>query len=105
MAYSYERQAALSGWIWDVKELSPKFHTALKRAIASEKNRKVKAALQEAAKHFEQVIDNLKVAEHEDEKSMREASSPVQDAMATLDSLKELSDNLSEIESTFDSHY
>lgn len=103
MTYSYERQGSASD---DLKALSPKFYRALRKTINEATNPKVKGALQEAAKHFEQVLDNLRVADHEDEEGMREASaSPVQDAIATLDSLKELSDNLSQIESTFDAHY
>ena len=69
MIYSYERTASATS---DLKSLSPKFYAALKKAISGEKNPKAKAALKEAAKHFEQVIDNLKVAEHEDEEATRE---------------------------------
>jgi hypothetical protein len=69
MPYSYERQGSAAS---EVKTLSPKFHSALKKAISEEKNSKVKAALKEALEHFEQVIDNLKVAEHEDEQASKE---------------------------------
>jgi mRNA-degrading endonuclease RelE of RelBE toxin-antitoxin system len=69
MTYSYERTA--SGFT-DLKSLSPKFYQALKKAISEEKIPKVKDALKEALGHFEQVIDNLKVAEHEDEDATRE---------------------------------
>jgi len=67
--YSYERTASGFG---DLKTLSPKFHQALKKAISEEKNPVVKDALKEAARHFEMVLDNLQVAEHEDEEATRE---------------------------------
>lgn len=51
----------------DARSLSPKFLAALKKAISEEKAPKAKSALQEALDHFEQAIDNLKVAEHEAE--------------------------------------
>lgn len=67
--YSYDRTASGLG---DLKTLSPKFHQALKKAIAEEKNPVVKDALKEAARHFESVTDNLEVAEHESEEAARE---------------------------------
>jgi hypothetical protein len=67
--YSYERTASA---FTDLKTLSPKFFSALNRAIATERDTKVRAALQEALEHFEQVVANLKVAEHEDIEATRE---------------------------------
>lgn len=64
--YSYDRTASGLG---DLKTLSPKFHQALKKAISEEKSPMVKDALKEAARHFDSVMDNLEVAEHEIEEA------------------------------------
>lgn len=56
----------------DARGLSPKFLAALKKAISEEKAPKAKSALQDALDHFEEVIDSLKVAEHEAEEASRE---------------------------------
>lgn len=67
--YSYDRQA--SGFS-DLQSLSPKFYQALKKAVSQEKNPKVKDSLEEAMKHMEAVMDNLRAAEYEAEEAGRE---------------------------------
>lgn len=75
MAYSYDRRASVkTAASTDLPEASAKFRQFLQRAIQNESNRKAKEALQEAAKKFEDVIDLLKVAQHESDESIREAS-------------------------------
>lgn len=70
--YSYDRRtAAKTG---SLPDLSSKLHQGLQQVIRTETSPKAKATLQEALKKFEDVIDLLKVAQHEADESVREAS-------------------------------
>lgn len=68
--YSYDRTANTT----ELKALSPKFDRALTKALRESKLPKEKEALQEAVKHWQQVIDNLEVAEYEFEGAFKEAA-------------------------------
>lgn len=85
MAYSYDRTASVkTASSNDLRDLSPKFYQALKQAISRETNREAKATLQDALDKFEDVIDLLKVAQHESEESVREASFDVNKRVVAL---------------------
>lgn len=74
MPYSYDRTAGLKNASGSLSEASSKFRQTLQTSIRTESSSKAKATLQEAAKKFEAVIDLLKVAQHESDESIREAS-------------------------------
>jgi len=80
MAYSYDRTASTV----NLRDLSQKFYQGLKKAIEAETNRKAKDALKDALGKFEEVIDLLKVAQHEADESTREASFDVDAAIDGL---------------------
>jgi hypothetical protein len=65
----------------DLPEASAKFRQVLQRAVQNETTRKAKDALKEALDKFEEVIDLLKVAQHEADESIREASFDVDAAI------------------------